>query len=482
MYRRPLRGWAKHIDFIFIDTVCMHLAFILAYFLRHGFDQFVYAREDYRTIAMFLTLANVVVAIGFNTFSKVLQRGRFQELTASLKHALLVFAIISAYMFSTQTGGTYSRITIYLTALLHFGFTWLARQAYKALRLRRGMPGRSMVILSTKDEAAEAVRCVRADRSGSIQLAGVAVMDEAMAGQSVEGVPVVADRDTVDQYICREWVDEVFVRLPQGDAADVELYRSLKAMGVTIHIDAQAYETMAGLDLMLEKIGSSMVLTTSMKVATPMQLLVKRLTDIVGGVVGSVLTVFIAIVIGPVIWCQSRGPLFFVQERIGLNGKRFKMIKFRSMYLDAEERKKELLSQNRVGDGRMFKLEWDPRVIGNRQMSDGSYKTGVGEFIRKTSLDEFPQFFNVLKGDMSLVGTRPPTVDEWEQYELHHRARLATKPGITGMWQVSGRSEITDFEEVTRLDTEYITNWSLWLDFKILLKTVRVVLGHKGAM
>jgi len=141
-----------------------------------------------------------------------------------------------------------------------------------------------------------------------------------------------------------------------------------------------------------------------------------------------------------------------------------------------------LLSQNRVSDGRMFKLEWDPRVIGNRQLPDGTRKTGIGEFIRKTSLDEFPQFFNVLKGDMSLVGTRPPTVDEWEQYELHHRARLSTKPGITGMWQVSGRSEITDFDEVTRLDTEYIANWDIGLDIKILLKTISVVLKHKGAM
>ena len=107
---------------------------------------------------------------------------------------------------------------------------------------------------------------------------------------------------------------------------------------------------------------------------------------------------------------------------------------------------------------------------------------GIGNFIRKTSLDEFPQFFNVLKGDMSLVGTRPPTVDEWEKYELHHRARLAIKPGLTGMWQVSGRSEITDFEEVVKLDTKYISEWSFMLDIKILFKTVLIVLGQKGSM
>ena len=124
------------------------------------------------------------------------------------------------------------------------------------------------------------------------------------------------------------------------------------------------------------------------------------------------------------------------------------MYKFRSMYMDAEERKAELMAQNKMSDGRMFKLDFDPRVIGNKILPDGRKKTGVGEFIRKTSLDEFPQFWNVLKGDMSLVGTRPILQDELEQYELHHRARIATKPGITGMWQVSGRSNITDFEEV----------------------------------
>lgn len=145
------------------------------------------------------------------------------------------------------------------------------------------------------------------------------------------------------------------------------------------------------------------------------------------------------------------------------------------MYPDAEARKAELMAQNKVKDGMMFKMENDPRIIG------GENGKGIGNFIRNTSLDEFPQFWNVLKGDMSLVGTRPPTVDEWDKYELHHRARLAIKPGLTGMWQVSGRSDITDFEEVVRLDTEYIQNWSFGLDIKILLKTVEVVLKGSGA-
>lgn len=129
--------------------------------------------------------------------------------------------------------------------------------------------------------------------------------------------------------------------------------------------------------------------------------------------------------------------------------------------MDAEERKAELMKENRVQDGMMFKLDFDPRIIGSKKLPDGTIKKGVGNFIRDWSLDEFPQFLNVLKGDMSLVGTRPPTVDEWDKYELHHRARLATKPGLTGMWQVSGRSNITDFEEVVKLDKQYISEWTM---------------------
>lgn len=150
--------------------------------------------------------------------------------------------------------------------------------------------------------------------------------------------------------------------------------------------------------------------------------------------------------------------------------------------MDAEERKKELMEQNRVKDGMMFKIDFDPRIIGNKVLPDGTQKSGFMDLVRRLSLDEFPQFLNVLKGDMSLVGTRPPTVDEYEKYQLHHHARLATKPGITGMWQVSGRSNITDFEEVVRLDTKYIQEWTYGLDIRILLRTVAVVLKREGSM
>ncbi|MBP3876901.1 MAG: sugar transferase, partial [Lachnospiraceae bacterium] len=198
------------------------------------------------------------------------------------------------------------------------------------------------------------------------------------------------------------------------------------------------------------------------------RLWIKRGIDIVGGLVGLLLTAVLTLFIAPAIKLDSPGPVFFSQIRVGKNGRRFRIYKFRSMYQDAEERLAELMKDNEM-NGLMFKMENDPRI------------TPVGNFLRKTSLDEFPQFWNVLKGDMSLVGTRPPTEQEFEQYNEHYRRRISMTPGLTGMWQVSGRSDITDFDEVVRLDLEYIDNWSLTLDIKILLQTVGVLFNRKGA-
>jgi lipopolysaccharide/colanic/teichoic acid biosynthesis glycosyltransferase len=231
-----------------------------------------------------------------------------------------------------------------------------------------------------------------------------------------------------------------------------------------------------GQTLAVEKIGGYVVLTNAIRVATTKQLFIKRMMDIVGSVIGLILCAIFTVTIGPIIYIKDPGPIFFSQERVGKNGKRFRLYKFRSMYMDAEERKADLMEQNQM-QGLMFKMKDDPRIIGSGP--DGT-RHGIGWFIRKSSIDEFPQFWNVLKGDMSLVGTRPPTVDEWKQYEAHHRARLAVKPGITGLWQISGRSEITDFEEVVALDLQYMKEWSIGNDIVILWKTIVTVIQMKG--
>ncbi len=233
---------------------------------------------------------------------------------------------------------------------------------------------------------------------------------------------------------------------------------------------------------------------------------VKRIMDIAGALVGLVITGVVTIFLAPVLLLESPGPLIFSQTRVGLNGRKFKFYKFRSMYKDAEERKKELMAKNQMSglmfkmvNGRKFKFykfrsmykdaeERKKELMAKNQMSGLMFKmdddpriTKVGKFIRKTSIDELPQFWNVLKGDMSLIGTRPPTVDEFEKYKTQYKRRLSIRPGITGLWQATGRSDITDFEEVLKLDLEYIDNWSISLDIKILFMTVFGVLLRKGA-
>ena len=306
--------------------------------------------------------------------------------------------------------------------------------------------------------------------------------DDSIAEGSAAGVPVVCKYADLVEYVCHEWVDEIFIFMNSDLDYPMELVEDFNQMGITTHVAIARTRSQEDSKQFVERIGGVVYMTKTMNYASARQLFLKRAIDIAGGLVGCLLMVLIMIVVGPIIYLSSPGPIFFAQERIGRNGRKFKMYKFRSMYMDAEERKKELMSQNKIGDGMMFKMDFDPRIIGNKILPDGTKKTGIGQFIRRTSLDEFPQFINVLKGDMSLVGTRPPTIDEWEKYESHHRARMAFRPGITGLWQVSGRSNITDFEEVVNLDTKYIDNWSIGQDLKIMLKTVKSILVNEGAM
>ena len=194
----------------------------------------------------------------------------------------------------------------------------------------------------------------------------------------------------------------------------------------------------------------------------------KRLMDIMGALVGLALTAIVFVFVAIAIKREDGGPIFFSQQRCSWLGKPFKIWKFRSMAIDAEARKHEVV--NKV-EGALFKNDNDPRI------------TKVGRFLRRTSLDEFPQFWNVLKGDMSLVGTRPPTPDEISQYKVSEWQRLNVKPGMTGEWQVNGRSTVTSFEQVVQLDLQYQRKWSLWYDVKLMIKTVAVLFSKKsGAM
>ncbi|MCR4766590.1 MAG: sugar transferase [Saccharofermentans sp.] len=480
MYKRNAQGWSKHIDFMVLDIVILQISFILAYYLRDF--AWVYSRQAYRNLGLVLVLADVLVIIINNSLHDVIKRNHTKEAFEHAKHSVLILAVVLVYVFSSQLGATYSRLALAHTFifyyLLGYGVRTLWKIILKNTSFRRTRS--NMLVVVSEANAEEILSKLLSDRQAGYEIVGVVLLETTNL-RSVHGVPVVCEMRHAANYIAKEWIDSVYIDAPINDKKVVRLMDACATMAVPTHYHVP-YMSRSGVKRFSEKIGGTTVLTTAINYATPVQILMKRVFDIFAGLLGSFIALIIMAVIGPIIKIQSPGPILFTQERIGKNGKHIKIYKIRSMMMDADDLKKDLMEQNRVKDGMMFKMDFDPRIIGNKILPDGTKKTGIGEFIRKTSLDEFPQFFNVLGGSMSTVGTRPPTIDEYEKYHFHHRARLAVKPGITGMWQVSGRSEITDFEEVVRLDTEYIANWSLGLDLKILFKTIAVLFSGKGAM
>ena len=492
MYKQNKQSWMKHLDFILLDMLSLLLSLLLAYYCYNK-NFSLFKNDNYRSLAVVLLALDAFVCVLFNTMHNVLQRKNNVEFGQTIKQTAVLFGALTIYLFAIKFSATYSRVTIFLTAFFYIIISYTARLLWKRQVIRHSsrVEKRKMILVCREEDIPRVL-----ERSSSLNessFVGVVLTDRDAEGETIHGLPVVANMPNAADYICREWVDEVFF-YPESmteleinkDAADEEqnpvalLIEQCREMAVPVHIRIPLGKR--GENGVLEKVNGFNVVTMAANYASPLQLFIKRLMDIAGGLVGSLFALLIIVIVGPIIKLKSPGPVLFKQVRIGQNGKRFTVYKIRSMYMDAEERKTEYLDQNRVSDGMMFKLDFDPRIIGNEILPDGTKKTGIGEFIRSHSLDEFPQFFNVLMNQMSLVGTRPPTVDEWEKYKYHHRARLAFKPGITGMWQVSGRSNITDFEEVVKLDTEYIEHWSIWLDIRIILKTIKDMFHGEGAM
>jgi exopolysaccharide biosynthesis polyprenyl glycosylphosphotransferase len=273
--------------------------------------------------------------------------------------------------------------------------------------------------------------------------------------------------DNLVTYATRSVVDQVVINLPSESFLIADFVSRFETMGLPVAVNIAALDFVTNSEKAIQQFGDSSVVNFSTTFYRSSDIALKRVIDIIGSLVGLIICGLVSIFLVPLIK-RDGGPAIFVQDRVGRNGRVFKFYKFRSMRVDAEEIKKELMSQNQMQGG-MFKIENDPRI------------TKIGHFIRKTSLDELPQFWNVLKGDMSLVGTRPPTLDEYMTYTPEQKRRLSFKPGITGLWQISGRSNIKNFDEVVKLDVTYLDGWTIWKDIEILLKTIKVVFMKDGA-
>ncbi len=482
MYKRYRHEWTKHLDFIVIEEISLQIAYVMAMWLR--FRGMPYSEGIYRELGFILVILDFAVVMSLNTMHNVLKRGYFLELVETLKNCLAVFAFAVVFMYAFKVSEDYSRILLFVTLILHVIISYVTRVLWKLVLSRTKInEGRKYSMLAVLDPelAEETLKSLTGNQGDIYRVVGM-VFTKGDERSEVCSVPVVSSIDGASEYICREWIDSVYIGCSRITPQIDKLMEDCHQMTITMHFAVSNVAHM-GNNPFRNSIAGNTVLTSAIRYATPLEHAIKRSMDVIGGLIGSLIAFVIILIVGPMIKRSSPGPVIYKQERIGRNGRKFRMYKIRSMYIDADEHKKEFEDKNRNCDGMMFKLDYDPRIIGNTVDEAGNRHTGIGDFIRRRSLDEFPQFFNVLLGQMSLVGTRPPTVDEWEKYKFHHRARLSCKPGMTGIWQTSGRSKITDFEEIVRMDTKYITEWSISMDIKLILKTIWMLLsGDDGAM
>ncbi len=458
-----------------LDTVAICLNSLLVLFVTDDYVKRMGIPFSRTTYLLAVFLLYLLVFFLKSSRSSLLRRGILEEIRTVVSINLYVLLIMVLFLFFFQQMKPIYRRIFTLQFIGDCVFMYTFRILYKQWLLRvykYSKQSKRLVVITTKDRAEEVIRNLQDERLYDYKIHSLILWDGESKdiGSSIGGVPVKATQKNLLKYAKGTVMDEAFIRLPGDHRIDIyPIVDALEDMGAKVNVAIDVFDIrLKGHNQQLQQLGDYYV-TAFYKREIPWSMaFAKRVVDVLGALVGLALTGIVTVFLAPPLLLESPGPLVFSQIRVGKNGRRFKIYKFRSMYKDAEARKKELMDKNEM-KGLMFKMEDDPRI------------TRVGKFIRRTSLDELPQFWNVLKGDMSLIGTRPPTMDEFEQYKGRYKRRLSLRPGITGMWQVSGRSDITDFEEVLALDLEYIDNWSLGLDFKILLKTVGAVMFHKGA-
>lgn len=462
---------SKHLDFILLDLIVVELSYLFAFYIRHGYilgmkQEGVSA--DYQMMNVVVLLAHVAIVFYTENYSGIIRRGYLKEIQYVVTYNCELLAILLFVMFFSKQSADYSRITFATFFVLNNICMYLVRIIRKTYlrRDKKRVHGVSkMLVVTDEAHASRVIDGLKSYNYSGFVVKGVVITDKRRAGENFGDVPIVANKDGMFEYVRSHVVDEVFLEYNEPDLEDV-INRFL-AMGVVVKININRFIPEVP-NVSLDTVNDYTVVSTSISQMSLKQRVLKRGMDVIVSCFGMIATIVLFIIFGPIIRTQSKGSVIYKQIRVGKNGRKFKIYKFRSMYAGTDKQKEELATSNEMS-GPMFKMEDDPRI------------TPIGRFIRKTSIDEFPQFWNILRGDMSLVGTRPPTVDEYKMYEQHHKSRLAMKPGLTGLWQVSGRNKVTDFEEVVRLDNEYIRNFSVNYDIKILAKTVKVVLARKGA-
>lgn len=471
MYQK--RKTIENAIILMVDLVCVVISAGVSFALRY---QRFYGNADHGDqleqlglMCMLYLFVNVLVNFNHHFF----RRGFFEELVSVAKEQA-VFAItwiVTLYLLhraeelSRLVFGYFIVVNTILTYAGHFLLKQYLIKIYKNSKYSS-----RLLLVTNSERVEEAVKNLAEYNEWNRILTGIVLVDRDLSGEKLYGLPVVANKESLIEYVIHHDVDEIFIldsSIRQEETMQ-EWVSVMELMGIIVDVNIDIFDIKSGGRRTLNRVGKYAVVTFARNIFSTRQMVAKRALDIAGGLVGIIMLGIATIFVAPLIKLESPGPVFFGQIRVGKNGRKFTFYKFRSMYQDAEQRKKELMAANEV-NGLMFKMENDPRI------------TKIGRFLRKTSIDELPQFWNVLKGDMSLVGTRPPTTDEFERYEAKHKCRLSMTPGMTGLWQISGRSDIKDFDEVVKLDMQYIDNWSILKDIKIILLTIGVVFSGRGS-
>ncbi|MGY3724767.1 exopolysaccharide biosynthesis polyprenyl glycosylphosphotransferase [Granulicatella balaenopterae] len=465
MFEKEENGIFKNWMFLISDMLALQIALIIAYELNGSIGS-ISIDEHYVYISTGCAIISFLVVFFAENYKSIDKRGYFKEFVSVTYFTCIVFLIMISVFFVFKISAIFSRLFIGIWFIISWIMVYSFRVTIKEIlkTTNKYHKCKKIMIVTNSKYAKAAKELAEESLDSNYKVAAIGFLDD--CNKNIEGIDTTYSIDGIVEYVRTHLIDEVLISHVSYSGRE-ELVEQLLSMGITVHYNLYNWKVNHP-HATINTLGKLNVATACNNSISERNLFIKRLMDICGSIVGLIIGIPILMVVIPIIYINSPGNVFFVQKRVGKNGRIFNLYKLRSMYMDAEERKAELMKNNEM-NGLMFKMENDPRI------------TPIGHFIRKTSIDEIPQFVNVLKGDMSLVGTRPPTVDEYKQYELHHKSRLAMRPGITGMWQVAGRSEITDFEEVVRLDRSYIDNWNLGLDIKLLLKTVAVVFKSKGA-
>ena len=456
-----------------VDAACLIVSLVVAFHIRYSVFMGISRPGDQIWLIPLTLVIQVMASMVFDFNHHFFRQSHIENLMEVIKAQSMVSVILIVLLYLGHQATTLSRLVfsyfITIDILLTYGGHMLLKQ-YMIKVYRKSKYSNRMLVVATRERIGSVIHNIVSFNEWSRNLTGIVLLDEDAVGEGIEKIPVVANVDTFMDHVIHHEIDEVFIMDPErSHRGRLERWaRELAQMGIIVDVNIDIFDMEVHGKKTLNRVGKYAVVTFARNLFSTRQVVAKRILDMIGSLVGMVLLGVATIFVAPAIKLESPGPVFFGQTRVGKNGRKFTFYKFRSMYQDAEARKKELMEKNEV-QGLMFKMEDDPRI------------TKVGKFIRKTSIDELPQFWNVLKGDMSLVGTRPPTVDEFEQYEAKHKCRLSMTPGLTGLWQISGRSDIKDFDEVVRLDMQYIDNWSIIKDIEILILTVFVVLTKKGS-